>query len=35
MRTMAGTSMGASAGLPITTVWSTTTPSALSMTWAL
>jgi IS5 family transposase len=35
MRAMAGTSMGASGGLPTTTVWSNTTPSALSTTWAL
>jgi len=31
---MAGTSIGASGGLPMTTLWSSTTPSSLSMTCA-
>ena len=35
MRTSAGTSIGASGGLPMMTVWSTTMPSALSTTCAL
>ena len=32
---MAGASCGASAGLPCSTVWSSTMPSSLSTTWAL
>jgi hypothetical protein len=35
IRAIDGTSCGASAGLPISTVWSRMTPSALSTTWAL
>ncbi len=35
MRPMAGASIGASGGLPISTLWSTTMPSVLSATWAL
>ena len=35
MRPMAGASIGASGGLPISTLWSSTMPSVLSTTWAL
>jgi hypothetical protein len=34
-RPTAGASWGASGGLPRSTVWSTTMPSPLSITWAL
>jgi hypothetical protein len=35
IRLTADASCGASAGLPISTVWSSTIPSSLSVTWAL